>query len=218
MNIFANEVVAQEYDAYYKSEQGMVIDSLEKQAILELVKQIARSTMLEIGCGTGHWTQVFAELNFEITATDVSDAMLAFAKNKNLPNTSFMKADVLNLPFEDHQFGAVSVITALEFCGNIEHAFSEINRVLKPGGWLIAGCLNAKSILGKTKEQDPVFKHGNFMTKAELKNHLSKFGNPTINECVHLSSEFEILDKTEKESSVPGAFIAATVQKIYACT
>lgn len=214
MNIFTEKEIAREYDFYYSSEQGKEIDQLEKQAIRQLMEPLEPGNMLEIGCGTGHWTTFFSEMGFRITATDVSDAMLSIAKTKPIKNVEFLKADVLQLPFHDNHFDQVAVITALEFCGNIEQAFSEIKRVLKPNGWLIAGCLNANSILGKTKDQDPVFRHGQFMTKQELHNHLFNIGEPTINECVHFSEDFKLLDQTDQKRTVDGVFMAASVQKI----
>ncbi len=213
MNIFAKKEVAAAYDAYYQSEQGQLVDKLEKLAVQKLLAPIAPGQMLEIGCGTGHWTAFFAEQGFRVTATDVVDEMMKFAKERSLPNVQYQKADVRNLPFADNSFDQVAVITALEFCGDIPKAFSEIRRVLKPGGWLIAGCLNADSTLGKIKSQDPVYRHGNFMSHTQLEDFLLEFGTPTIIECVHLSADLKILDETEDKTNVPGVFMAAAVQK-----
>lgn len=213
MNIFTDEKIAQEYDAYYTSDQGKIIDDLEKQAIIELMKPINPGKMLEVGCGTGHWTELFSEKGFQITATDVSQAMMSQAKKKSIPNVIFLEADVCQLPFQDNYFDQVATITALEFCGNIQQAFSEIKRVLKPGGWLIIGSLNADSMLGKTKDSDPVFKHADLMTKERLEQHLQTVGKPVVTESVFLSSEFEILDYSDKKYTVAGAFLAASVQK-----
>lgn len=213
MNIFTEKEIAREYDVYYSSEQGKEIDQIEKQAIRQLMEPLKPGNMLEIGCGTGHWTTFFSEMGFQVTATDVSEAMLSIAQTKPIEYVEFLKADVLQLPFPDHHFDLVAVITALEFCGNIEQAFSEIKRVLKPNGWLIAGCLNANSILGKTKDQDPVFSHGQFMTKQELQNHLTNIGEPIISECVYLSEDFKLLDQTDQKQTVDGVFMAASVQK-----
>ena len=214
MNIFTKKEVAQEYDAYYSSKQGKEIDQIEKQAIRQLLKPVKPGEMLEIGCGTGHWTAFFSEMGFQLTATDVSDVMLSIAKVKSIPNVTFSKADVLQLPFPNSHFDQIAVVTALEFCGDIDQAFSEIKRVLKPNGWLVAGCLNANSILGKTKDQDPVFRHGHFMSKFELQNHLSEFGSPKIIESVYLSEKFELLDHTDQQHTTEGVFMAASVKKI----
>jgi ubiquinone/menaquinone biosynthesis C-methylase UbiE len=214
MNIFENEVIAQEYDAYYKTEQGKLVDELEKKAIRQLLAPVKPGCLLEIGCGTGHWTAFFSEQGFRITATDVSEAMLDLARKKQISNTTFMEADVLQLPFPDNHLDQVAAITALEFCGNIKQAFTEMKRVLKPGGWLVVGCLNSDSTLGKVKNQDPVFQHGHFMSKEELENHLLTIGKPELLECVRLSTGFQLLDGTKEEHSVAGVFMAAAVQKI----
>jgi ubiquinone/menaquinone biosynthesis C-methylase UbiE len=199
MNIFENEAIAQQYDAYYTTEQGKRVDELEKQAIGQLLALIKPGHLLEIGCGTGHWTAFFSGLGFQITATDVSEAMLALARGKQISNTTFMEADVLELPFPDNHFDQVAAITSLEFCGNIKQAFAEMKRVLKPDGWLVAGCLNADSALGKIKDQDPVFQHGHFMSKEELEKHLLTIGKPELLECARLSTGFQLLDGTKDQ-------------------
>ena len=213
MNIFAEEKVALEYDIYYKSELGKEIDLIEKQAISHLLEPITPGHLLEIGCGTAHWTSFFSKCGFQITATDVSAPMLALAKTKDIPNTQFLTADVCNLPFPDNHFDQVAAITSLEFCGNIKQAIQEVKRVLKPSGLFIAGCLNSNSELGKVKDQDPVLKHGEFMSKDELHSQLSILGEATIIECAKLSADFKILDLSNNSNSVEGVFLASAVQK-----
>jgi len=121
---------------------------------------------------------------------------------------------MLNLPNESESVDAIAVIAALEFCEDQMQAFANIYRVLKPKGWLIVGCLNANSTLGKTKDADPVYRYGDLMSKSDLETYLESFGEPTIVECVRLSDKMEVLDGTPEVASVPGAFLAACVQKI----
>ncbi len=218
MNIFEKKEVAQEYDSYYTTEQGEEIDALEKQAIQDLINPIIPGKLLEIGCGTGHWTAFFSQQGFQVTAADISGAMLQQIRAKSLPNVKLLNADVLQLPFPDDHFDQVAVITALEFCGDIPQAISEIKRVLKSEGWLIAGCLNADSSLGKIKNHDPVYKHGDFMSQTILKKQLSKIGYPTITESVYLSSDLKLLDQRSSQTKVAGVFLAAVVQKQKQCT
>ncbi len=214
MNIFADNEVALRYDAYYSEEQGAAIDRIEKEVISGFLSSIEPGRMLEIGCGTGHWTEFFVKSGFSVLGTDVSEPMMQLAIKKNISGVEFMMASVLQLPFADASFDQVAVITALEFCGDMDRAFSEIKRVLKPGGWLIAGCLNADSVVGKNKNQDPVFKHGYFMTGDELEQRLRTIGgSPEIKECVFLSLDFELLDKQEVDQAISGVFMGASVQK-----
>jgi len=60
--------------------------------------------MLELGCGTGHWTQFFCEEGFQVTGVDESEAMLERARAKNIAGARFLQADAGNLPFRDQSF------------------------------------------------------------------------------------------------------------------
>lgn len=213
MNIFADETVANAYDSYYETEVGKKVDELERAALLEVMKDIPRGKLLELGSGTGHWTEFFLEQGFTVTASEVSDAMFVHARQKLAGRVEFRKADMMNLSIESESVENIAVITALEFVEDQMQAFAQMYRVLKPGGWLIVGCLNDRSVLGKTKADDPVFCHGDFMTKSDLETYLEGFGLPKIVECVHLNSNSEILDGTEEAATVPGVFMAACVQK-----
>ncbi|NSW46086.1 MAG: class I SAM-dependent methyltransferase [Bacteroidales bacterium] len=209
MNIFENKEIAQQYDSYYQTELGKKIDILEKNLIKSLLCLPNQgSTFLEVGCGTGHWTAYFSELGYDITAVDISDAMLEIAQIKKIKRTKFVKADVQNLPFHNEQFDVVASITMLEFVNNIESAINEMFRVLKHDGWLILGCLNLHSPLGKNKANDPTFKDAHFFTKEELYSLLSIWGEPIIKETVYFDEFFRL-----KEQGEEGAFLGVAIQK-----
>ena len=212
-NIFLNHSVASEYDNYYLSETGKKIDKIEKQIISFYLSNLLRGNLLELGSGTGHWTSFFCQKGFNVTAIDESEAMIKIANSKKISNASFLKADAGHLPFPDHSFPVVATITMLEFVEDPAKILDEINRVLKPGGSLIVGCLNKNSELGKIKDKDPVFRNGYFYSIGEVKDMLSRFGDPVINYGVYFSPEFAILDGTDKQDTVQPSFIAASVKK-----
>lgn len=213
MNIFADPAVADAYDSYYETELGKKVDELEHAALLEVIQEIPRGHMLELGSGTGHWTEFFLEQGFSVTASDVSDAMFDQARRKLAGRVEFRKADMMNLSVAHESIDNIAVITALEFCEDQMQAFAQMYRVLKPGGWLIVGCLNEASIIGQTKADDPVFSHSELMSKSDLETYLEGFGTPKIVLCVHLNANGELLDGTEEANSVPAVFMAACVQK-----
>lgn len=57
MNVFLNPAVAEKYDQYYLSESGKTVDRYEKELFRHRLGNIPRLPMLELGCGTGHWTR-----------------------------------------------------------------------------------------------------------------------------------------------------------------
>lgn len=213
INVFLNHSVATEYDNYYLSDSGKMIDKIEKKIISTHLKEVETGDLLELGCGTGHWTDFFSRKGFKVWAIDESEAMIKIANSKKIRNASFLKADAANLPFPDHSFPVITTITMLEFVKDIGLILDEIDRVLEPGGLLVVGCLNKNSELGKNKDNDPVFRNGYFFSPEEVEDRLSRFGKPVMHYGVYFSSEFEILDGTEKQDTVQPAFFAASVIK-----
>jgi ubiquinone/menaquinone biosynthesis C-methylase UbiE len=101
------------------------------------------SAILEVGCGPGAlWTENLDLLpkNWVITLTDASPGMVAEAEARLEPDGrfEFRVADVQELPFEGERFDAVVANHMLYHVPHREGAFSEITRVLKPGGTLYA--------------------------------------------------------------------------------
>jgi ubiquinone/menaquinone biosynthesis C-methylase UbiE len=212
MNVFIKPEIASKYDLYYQTEIGKKVNQIEEKLITDLLKDIPRTKMLELGCGTGHWTNFFLNKGYKVTATDISDAMLQLAKQKNL-NANFIKADSLEIPFEDNSFDIISSITMLEFVEDQDKVLEEIQRVLKPGGYFILGSLNALSAIGKNKEQDDTFRNAKFLSKEELIYKLKRIGEPSILSGVYFSPNFELLDNLSEIDNVEPAFFASLTQK-----
>jgi len=74
---------------------------------------LAGHRILELGCGTGAWTEVLAEVADSVVALDASAAMLDLARmhGADLDNVAYRLADVLRLPDDlvdpDQPFTAV---------------------------------------------------------------------------------------------------------------
>ena len=95
--------------------------------------------VLEIATGPGLLAKHVAPAARTMIATDYSDGMIAEAKKGAYPsNLRFEKADATALPYEDDAFDAVLIANALHIIPQPEQALREIDRVLRPGGILIA--------------------------------------------------------------------------------
>jgi SAM-dependent methyltransferase len=91
-------------------------------------------TVLELGCGTGYFTQELARSGADVIAIDVSPELLEIARsNCSAPNVQYQIQNASALSYSDAVFDSVvgsSILHHLE----IEEALREIYRVLKPGG------------------------------------------------------------------------------------
>ena len=110
-------------------------------------------TVLELACGTGLLSVQLAGSVKLLEATDFSAEMIKQAKSK--PRSSrlnFSVQDATNLPYVAETFDAVIISNALHIMPHPEKALSEIRRVLKREGLLIAPTFTAAgSFFGRLK-------------------------------------------------------------------
>jgi ubiquinone/menaquinone biosynthesis C-methylase UbiE len=96
---------------------------------------------LEIGAGTGYFSLNLLQTGVvrEATCTDISPGMLetleANAENLGLDVTA-ATADAAELPFDDESFDLVLGHAVLHHLPDLDRAFAEFHRVLRPGGTL----------------------------------------------------------------------------------
>ena len=96
--------------------------------------------ILEVGTGPGFFAILLAELGYDVTAIDLTPAMLAEAK-KNAgalaERIRFMEMNAESLDFKEALF---DVVISRNLTWNLPHpdaAYAEWARVLKPGGLLL---------------------------------------------------------------------------------
>jgi len=106
--------------------------------------------ILDLGCGNGRLSEIFSGKNIDYTGVDFSERLVEIAKSKY--GDFFRVADILNLPFSNQNFDSVWSIAVLHHIPSIElrkRVLSEIKRVLRPNGRVIATCWNIKSLFRK---------------------------------------------------------------------
>jgi len=106
--------------------------------IVSRVKRLKPSIVLEIAAGTGVVTRELAkELppDVQIIATDLNESMLAQAAATTTARpVEWRQADAMQPPFGDEMFDVVVCQFGAMFFPDKPRAFSEIRRVLRPGG------------------------------------------------------------------------------------
>jgi len=117
---------------------------VEASALRMVLADISFDSCLEIGCGTGKNTQWLLEKAARITAVDLSEEMLAKAKEK-VPSdrVQFIQADITApWTFRHDHYDLVSFSLVLEHIENLDVIFGEIATALVPGGYVYVGELH----------------------------------------------------------------------------
>jgi ubiquinone/menaquinone biosynthesis C-methylase UbiE len=123
-------------------------------------------TILEIGCGTGHFARWLDALGFETVGLDLSQAMLKEAAP--LETRTLVQADAEELPFDSDAVDLAVLITTLEFTPKPSLTLMEAVRVARSG--LLIGALNRRSRWGSSlrSKSGPVWDKAHLFTPSEL--------------------------------------------------
>src|SRR5688500_73032 len=94
------------------------------------------ATVLDVACGTGDLSiQLFEDAGAKLLGVDFCRPMLEIAGRKT-DRIPFVEADALDLPFAEGAFDAVTIAFGLRNLADTSQGLHELQRVLKPGGWL----------------------------------------------------------------------------------
>ncbi|MBH2004691.1 MAG: class I SAM-dependent methyltransferase [Sphingobacteriia bacterium] len=138
--------VQEAYDQWsgqYDTNQNKTRD-LEALSLRQTLSGLRCKRILEIGCGTGKNTAWLQTITDEILAVDLSDKMLAVAKNKiTSEQVQFQQADITqNWDFATGPFDLITFSLVLEHISDLQAVLHKAYRVLEPGGKAYIGELH----------------------------------------------------------------------------
>jgi ubiquinone/menaquinone biosynthesis C-methylase UbiE len=146
VNTRYHDAAAHEYDAKWGIDFGEIGQDQVRQ---KLVKALGGSggqsfgDALEIGSGTGYFSLNLVQLGLigKLTATDISPGMLTQLASTvaalGLKNVSTVVTEAETLPFADESFDLVLGHAVLHHIPDLDRAFAEFKRVLRPGGVIV---------------------------------------------------------------------------------
>jgi len=105
--------------------------------VLGFLKSVNRLRLLDVGCGSGIFSDMANSQGAEVTGIDASDRLIEEATLRN-PNISFITGEMEELPFEGDLFDIVVGFNSFQYAANTKNALAETKRVLKTGGKLVA--------------------------------------------------------------------------------
>jgi len=138
-------------DGYWKRH---LEDDLEKLDFLddiwidkykEIIDNIKKGKVLDLGCGLGQYTKYFLDKGFEVISADISIEALNNLKQK-IPNANTVKLDMSKpLEFSNDTFDLVIANLSIHYFDleTTRNLISEIKRIIKPNGYFI-GSVNSK--------------------------------------------------------------------------
>lgn len=156
------------YDSYnYPSYwQGREYEhQAEAIALKRLLAKIApKNLLVDIGSGFGRLTKVYASSFDHCYLVDPSAKLIRLAKKmlQDYKNIYFQKGKAEKLPLPDEKFDLAISIRVAHHLPDLEKPIKEIQRILKPGGFLILEFAN--KIHGKSLFRAALGRKLNFFT------------------------------------------------------
>ena len=148
------------YDDFYADIYDYLVfnslkDTYEIKQILKQTKPTSTSTILDVGCGTGHHVGMLSAKELNVIGVDNSQSMVAKAK-ENYPNSKFKLGDVLNADlFENSGFTHILCLYfTIYYLPDKRIFFENCMNWLKPGGYLLLHLVDREQF-------DPILPPGN---------------------------------------------------------
>jgi ubiquinone/menaquinone biosynthesis C-methylase UbiE len=126
--------------------RAMVFDSLIRRQLS------TDARVLDLGCGTAAIASVLSESGFRVTACDIAEEMIEAGKRIHVASPiewCLLPGDWKRLPFEPCTFDAIIASSILEYLPDVSGVLRECQRVLIPGGIMIATVPNPHTLLRK---------------------------------------------------------------------
>ena len=132
------DLKANSYDWLYLEEQMSKYEFAEKRTELGI-----ESKVLDLGCGTGLFSERIVDKVELIVGIDLSIGMLLKAKSKfsKKSNIHFINSDMDHLPLRENIFNRAFIFTVLERSSGISNVIGELNRVLTVDSTVIVSIL-----------------------------------------------------------------------------
>jgi len=183
----------------------------EVRAIKEILPDFKDG--IEIGIGSGKFAQPLG-IKFGV---EPSYKMRKIAESKGI---KVVDSVAEKLPFRNGSFDLVLMVTTLCFLDDVKKAFSEVYRILKPGGFFINGFVDRNSKIGKiyqkNKQKSVFYRVAIFFTTDKVINLLKEAGFKRFE---FRQTIFNTLDKINGIEEIrkgygEGSFVVVRAQKL----
>jgi ubiquinone/menaquinone biosynthesis C-methylase UbiE len=142
-----------DFASWYERERGQGYHQMLDDLEVGLVRRYGQGAdVLEVGCGTGLILARVAEFAGRAAGLDLSEGMLAKARERGL---DVVQGSATALPYADESFDVTYSFKVLAHVEDIRTAMSEMARVTRPGGYVLAEFYNTRSLRYLVKRLKP---------------------------------------------------------------
>src|SRR5450432_2182695 len=129
---FDAHAAADDYNVFSEAANTSLIDSF-----MRLARPPAGGKVLDLGCGSGVFTDLLSRRGLDASGLDISPKLLALARKKYSALT-FIEGDVEALPFPDASVDGILLSGLVHHLPDVSRCAAEVHRVLKPAGRFMA--------------------------------------------------------------------------------
>lgn len=131
---YDNPEGAQNYLKFLDSEDGLFFQKALSEAFLDRLGSNKDQKILDAACGPGWLSATLSSTYKNIEGLDASGPFLEHAKSR-YPDLKFVTGDLNStLPYADREFDTIIMSMAAHDVEEPVKTFSELRRILKPGG------------------------------------------------------------------------------------
>lgn len=122
-----------------ETDNGLVNAYYERPEMLRLLGDVSGRKILDAGCGSGALSAELSARGASVAGIDSSSQMLQLARRRLGDEIELRLVDIRDpLPFDDRSFDDVTASLVLHYIEDWGPTLSEMRRILRPGGRLIA--------------------------------------------------------------------------------
>ena len=154
------------YGKFASVYDGLMEDIPYEQYVEWVGRHIQSGKLLDLACGTGVLSQLFAEVGYEVTAGDLSEEMLTIASQRfqeaglQIPVLQFSMDNLEGLSGFDVVTIAIDSLNYLETDQSVQQTFKEVYNSLNDGGHFFFDVHSIRKV-------DEIYMDGPFTLDAE---------------------------------------------------
>lgn len=125
------DAYAAAYDEYCEATARPVVPWLRSMGV------VPGGRALDLGCGSGRHSVEFSDHYDEVVGVDLSEPLIEIARLRRArPNVTYVVGDLVTFD-DDREYDLVFSSTALHHVPALEAALTNIQRLVRPGGWVV---------------------------------------------------------------------------------